>query len=463
MIKNFQKFLNLVHVVMDAVLTAAAYVLAYWVQFHLMGRPIDPLSPKEYLIALVFVVPGYLILYSVFGLYRPKRVMGRILEASNVISSNIAGVLIITLLLYLGKELNYSRYMIFYFALFNTTLIMSERVAVRLTLRYIRKNGKNQKDLLLIGYSHAAEGFIDRVNRNPYWGYRIRGILDDNRERGSEYKGVRVIGTIENLKEILEMTHMDEIIITLSLAEYSKLGFVVKYCEKSGVHTKFIPDYDNIIPTQPYTEDLLGLPVIHIRHVPLNQPFNAFIKRAMDVVGSIAALILFAPIMIVVAILIKISSPGKIFFLQERVGLHNRTFKMIKFRSMISEQGAKPGWTVPDDPRVTKIGKFIRKTSIDELPQLFNVLKGEMSLIGPRPEQPAYVEIFKEKIPRYMVKHQVRPGITGWAQVNGLRGDTSIPDRIDHDLYYIENWSVGLDLKIAVLTVFKGFINKNAY
>ena len=236
-------------------------------------------------------------------------------------------------------------------------------------------------------------------------------------------------------------------------------------CEKSGVHTKFIPDYNKIIPTKPYTEDILGLPVINIRYVPLSNTFNAMVKRTMDVVGSIMAIIVSSPVMLLMCILIKLTSPGPLIYKQERVGLHNKTFRMYKFRSMGVQDPKKEAkeWTTKNDVRVTPVGRVIRKTSLDELPQFWNVLKGDMSLIGPRPERPLFVEKFKEEIPRYMIKHQVRPGITGWAQVNGFRGDTSIRSRIEHDLYYIENWSLGLDIKILFLTFFKGFVNKNAY
>ncbi len=231
------------------------------------------------------------------------------------------------------------------------------------------------------------------------------------------------------------------------------------------MHTKFVPDYYNFISTNPYTEDLDGLPVINIRNVPLTNTMNKLIKRLIDIIGSIIALILFSPIMLIVAILVKKSSPGPIFFAQERIGLGNKPFKMYKFRSMGVQDPKKEAkeWTTKNDVRVTPVGRVIRKTSLDELPQFWNVLKGDMSLIGPRPERPLFVEKFKEEIPRYMIKHQVRPGITGWAQVNGFRGDTSIRSRIEHDLYYIENWSLGLDIKILFLTFFKGFVNKNAY
>ena len=342
----------------------------------------------------------------------------------------------------------------------------AERNAIRITIRSMRSRGYNQKHIVLVGYSSAAEGFIDRVRQNPEWGYQIRGILDDRMERGSEYGGIKVIGCIDDLDYILEQNStLDEIAITLSLGDYEKLRHIVAMCEKSGVHTKFIPDYGNIIPTVPYMEDLQGLPIIHIRHVPLNNMMNAAVKRAVDIVGALVGIVLFSPVMAVVAILIKLTSPGPVIFCQERVGLHNRPFKMYKFRSMtVQDPGKeKSRWTTPGDSRVTSVGKFIRKTSIDETPQFFNILKGDMSLVGPRPERPFFVEKFKEEIPRYMIKHQVRPGLTGWAQVNGYRGDTSIIKRIEHDLYYIENWSLGLDFKIMFLTIFKGFINKNAY
>ena len=338
-------------------------------------------------------------------------------------------------------------------------------MAIRLFLRSLRTNGYNQKHVLLIGYSRAAEGFIDRVSFNPEWGYHIQGILDDHKNDGYVYKKIPVLGPISHLETFLAANTLDEIVITLSIGEYANLEQIVAACEKSGVHTKFIPDYNNIIPTIPYMEDLQGLPVINIRHVPLTNVFNATIKRCVDIFGALFGIILFSPIMLITVALIKLTSPGPIIFSQERIGLHNRPFKMFKFRSMEVQDPnkEKKQWTTPHDPRVTPVGRFIRKTSIDEMPQFFNILIGDMSLVGPRPERPLFVEKFKEEIPRYMIKHQVRPGLTGWAQVNGYRGDTSITKRIEHDLYYIENWSLGFDFKIMFLTIFKGFINKNAY
>lgn len=467
MIKDNQKLLNRLHVVIDALVIIFSYTAAWYLRFKSGIFELDPwfLSLQEYMKALLIIVPGYLILYYAFQLYTPKRVQGRRYEAWHIVQANTIGLMAYILFLYLTKQSDFSRTMFFVFFCVNVFSEVTVRNIIREGLRNMRKKGYNQKHILLIGYSRAAEQYIDRILSNPEWGYIVRGILADNKPRGTEYRGIKVLGRVENLTIILPENKLDEIAITLGLAEYHKLEHIVSMCEKSGVHTKFIPDYNNIIPTKPYTEDLLGLPVINIRHVPLSNALNAFSKRCVDLFGAIVALILFSPVMAVVSVIIKATSPGPLIFKQERIGLQNKPFPMYKFRSMVVQDAAseKAKWTVQNDPRVTPIGKFIRKTSIDELPQLFNVLKGDMSLVGPRPERPQFVEKFREEIPRYMVKHQVRPGLTGWAQVNGFRGDTSIRKRIEHDLYYIENWTLGFDFKILFLTFFKGFVNKNAY
>lgn len=472
MIKDNQQHFNRLHVLIDAFVVAISYAFAWWLKFSsgILDHEIGVLSFEYYMSALIIIVPGYILLYYAFNLYSPKRVQGRRLELSNIIMANTVGLLFMFAALFILQSFyyrfeNFSREMFFYFYVVNIVAEESVRLLIRRFLRNIRKKGYNLKHILLVGYSRAAEQYIDRIQQNPQWGYNIRGILDDNIARGTAYKGIKVIGSVENLLYILPENSLDEIAITLGLEEYYKLEKIVAECEKSGVHTKFIPDYGNIIPTRPYTEDLLGLPVINIRYVPLTNTFNALIKRCFDIVGACGCILLFSPAMLVAAIMVKATSKGPLIFKQERVGLHNKPFKMYKFRTMYvqTEAEEQKGWTTKNDPRVTSVGKFLRRTSMDELPQFFNVLMGDMSLVGPRPERPQYVEKFREEIPRYMIKHQVRPGITGWAQVNGYRGDTSIRKRIEHDLYYIENWTLGLDIKILFLTVFKGFINKNAY
>lgn len=467
LIKDNQKYFNRLHVLIDALIAAGSYVLAWFIQIKLITADRGVLPTAAYMQVLIPLIPGMILLYYAFNLYTSKRVQGRRLEYGNVIKANLLGMILFMAVITLTKfgSGDFSRGVIFLFFGLNVVFDLAARMMIRKTLLDIRRRGMNLKHIILVGYGQAAREYIDRILENPQWGYKVHGILDDNVERSTIYRGVRVIGRTEDLIQILSENTLDEIAITLGLSEYYKLEHIVAQCEKSGVHTKFIPDYGNIIPTKPYTEDLMGLPVINIRYVPLSNTFNAIIKRAMDIVGSLVCLVVFSPVMLFAAVLVKLTSPGPLIFKQERVGLHNKLFTMYKFRSMeVQKKSAeRTGWTKKNDPRVTGVGKFLRRTSIDELPQLINVLKGDMSLIGPRPERPQFVEKFREDIPRYMVKHQVRPGMTGWAQVNGYRGDTSIRKRIDCDLYYIENWTVGLDIKILFLTVYKGFVNKNAY
>lgn len=465
------------HIIIDAIIIAFSFLLAYqlrfddtWsplIKYKIISPPFGYWKPLEdYRSMLIMLIPCYLIIYYICGMYDPKRASGRRSELFSLIKASILGMMYtIAILYFLLKENNYARLFLGIFVVLNISIDYAFRLFVIKVLRKMRRAGKNLKHILIVGYSRTARGYIDRLRTHPDWGYSIHGLLDDNYPEGEVYRHVKIIGKIDKLSGLLATNEFDEIAITLGIDEYSKLENIVAICEKSGVHTKFIPDYNNIIPTKPYTEDLDGIPVIHVRHVPLSSSFNKVLKRCVDIFGAIVAIILFLIPMIVTAVIIKLTSPGPLIFKQKRIGLHNREFSIYKFRSMKvqEETKEKKAWTTENDPRVTKFGRFMRKTNIDELPQLFNVLKGDMSLVGPRPERPYFVDKFKEEIPRYMIKHQVRPGMTGWAQVNGYRGDTSITKRIECDLYYVENWSMFLDFKILFLTFFGHNVNKNAY
>lgn len=469
MIKDNQKYFNRLHLLLDALVVAGSYILAWYLKFDSPFTDIDPaigvLSQSTYFEMLYYIVPGYVILCYYFKLYTPKRATAHKYEIFNIIQANTVGVIMLMVGMYAVKQMDFSRGMMGIFYISNITLTAIYRSIIRLTLQHFRNKGFNLKYILLVGYSRAAEEYIKRINSNPQWGYVVRGILDDSVPRGAVYKGVKVIGSIDNLLYILPENKLDEIAITLSLNDYDRLEKIVALCEKSGVHTKFIPDYNSLFPSRPYTEDLLGLSVVNIRYVPLSNTLNWILKRVVDIVVALIGTVISSPIMLISAIAIKCSSKGPVIFKQERIGLHNKPFMMYKFRTMEIQKSSteKKGWTVKNDPRVTKVGKLLRRTSMDELPQLFNIIKGDMSIVGPRPERPQFVEKFKEEIPRYMVKHQVRPGLTGWAQINGYRGDTSIKRRIEYDIFYIENWTLAFDIKIMFLTIFKGFINKNAY
>ena len=403
------------------------------------------LPVQTYFSALFFIIPGYLLLYSSFQLYMPRRIKSYRQELWDIIRANGIGLMAFILVLYFIKQEHFSRQMLCIFFFINISLEFASRYLIRTILWKMRKQGLNQKHILMIGESQMAEQYMDRLRENPKWGYQVFAHLKDE----------------EKLERILEGNELDEVVIALRAEDYGKLERIVDVCEKAGVHTKMIPDFGNVISTRPYIEDVQGIPVIHVRRVPLNIMRNRAAKRAVDLIGATVAIILFSPVMLLTALVVALTEEGSVIYRQERVGLHNQVFYMYKFRSMImqDEEKEKAEWSTRNDPRITPVGKLIRRTSIDELPQLFNVLKGEMSLVGPRPERPQFVQKFRDEIPRYMVKHQVRPGMTGWAQINGYRGDTSIEKRIEYDLYYIENWTMVFDMKILILTIFKGFFD----
>lgn len=469
MIKDNQRYISVIKIIVDVAFTVLVYILSWFLKFHGIFHIEDPnvvaLPMSVYMEALYFIVPGYALLYYFSGLYSPRKEHVRGHYFLSIVWANTFGLAFFIIILYAIKQIHFSRSMIFIFYVLNIIVLTCVHAFGNRIIASAVLKSPNRRQILLVGYSRAAEGYISRINASPEWGYVVRGILDDHVPAGTVYKGVKVLGTLGNLRYILPENHLDEIAVTLSLQDYPRLDSIVSMCEKSGIHTKFIPDYGSLFPSNPYTEDLSGLPVISIRYVPLTNAINALIKRLFDIVFSLLAIVLTSPVMLWAAIMVKQSGAGSVIFKQERIGLHNQPFMMFKFRTMKNESAAseKEGWTIKDDPRVTKVGRFMRKTSIDELPQFFNVLRGEMSVVGPRPERPQFVEKFKEEIPRYMVKHQVRPGLTGWAQINGYRGDTSIKRRIEYDIYYIENWTFSLDLKIIFLTIFKVFRDKNAY
>lgn len=432
---------------MYAGIIGAAYFFSWYLRFKsgVFVQDAGVLPAKTYFSALFLIIPGYLLLYSIFQLYMPRRVKSYRKELMDIIRANGIGFMIFILVLYFIKQEHFSRQMLCIFFFINISLEFASRYLIRTILWKMRKQGLNQKHILMIGESQMAEQYMDRLRENPKWGYQVFAHLKDE----------------EKLERILEGNELDEVVIALRAEDYGKLERIVDVCEKAGVHTKMIPDFGNVISTRPYIEDVQGIPVIHVRRVPLNIMRNRVAKRAVDLIGATVAIILFSPVMLLTVLVVALTEEGSVIYRQERVGLHNQVFYMYKFRSMImqDEEKEKAEWSTRNDPRITPVGKLIRRTSIDELPQLFNVLKGEMSLVGPRPERPQFVQKFRDEIPRYMVKHQVRPGMTGWAQINGYRGDTSIEKRIEYDLYYIENWTMVFDMKILILTIFKGFFD----
>jgi Undecaprenyl-phosphate glucose phosphotransferase len=333
-------------------------------------------------------------------------------------------------------------------------LIISKRFILRKTLSKYRSKGLNLKHVIIVGGGEVANEYLDVIKTNKNYGYNYSGYVANN----SNFKGEK-LGNYDDLYDVLNKYKPDEVVCALDMNDAKFLENIVSDCEMTGTKISIIPFCYKYIPSQPYIDQIGSIPLINVRRIPLDNLGNAFTKRAIDMLGSIVLIICTSPIMIATAIIIKCTSKGPIIFKQKRVGLNKTTFTMYKFRSMKVNSEEQTGWSKDVDPRKTKFGSFIRKFSIDELPQFFNVLIGDMSLVGPRPELPHFVDNFKNEIPLYMVKHQVKPGITGLAQVNGYRGDTSIKKRIEFDIYYIENWSLLMDISILFQTVFKGLKN----
>ncbi len=467
MIRENQRFFNLLLVIIDITVIISTLVLAWFIRFEtdLLGFDRSIWGFNPYISLILIIIPLYILLYSIFGLYSPQRTKSLMSEAINIIKVNIIGLLVLVTILFVIDQINYSRYLLAMFAIFSTLFSTTERYILRKSLRYIRSKGYNIKHILIIGAGDLGEKVVHKIKQNEYVGYNIIGFLDDNIEKGQKIAYSQVIGKINELECIILKNQVDRAIITISPRHYELLESIIDTCEKNGLKAEIVPDYYRYFPARPYIDMIEDIPIIDIRYVPLDNSFKKHIKRMMDFIAAIVAIIILSPILIVTAVLVKLSSPGPVIFKQERIGLNRKNFEMYKFRSMQvqDEKDEKSKWTTQNDPRTTKFGSYIRKASIDELPQLFNVLKGDMSLIGPRPERPHFVEKFRDEIPQYMIKHHVRPGMTGWAQVNGWRGNTSIIKRIECDIYYVENWTLMLDLKIFFMTLIRGFINKNAY
>ena len=464
MIRENQKFLNNIQVIVDMAIIVVSFLLAYYIRFYILNG-YKSMSFSDLFIPILISIPMYLLLYTIFDLYTPKRTKSIYKEIFDIVKVNFVAALILILGLYVFKIVNFSRVALALFVILNTTITSINRICLRYTLRKYRKKGLNQKHCLIIGATNTSKELINRINKNKHWGYNVVGIIDNHKNKDGYFEDFKVIGNFEDIEYVLDNKHIDIVFITISAEEYIHIGSLLKACERAGVKTNIIPYYHKYVPAKPRMDDLDGLTMVDTRYVPLDSYIMAFSKRIFDIVFSLFAIILVSPIMLLSVIMIKLTSPGPVIYKQERVGLNRKKFYMYKFRSMKvqTEEEEKTKWSTKNDPRKTKWGSFMRKTSIDELPQFFNVLKGDMSIIGPRPERPYFVEKFRDEIPRYMIKHQVRPGITGWAQVSGFRGDTSIEGRIEHDLEYIENWTFLFDIKIVFLTIFKGFVNKNAY
>ena len=468
MIRKNQKFLSKIYMIFDILVIAIAFGLAWWVKFDSGWLDNDgSLSYRTYMgwgvvYAATVIVVGTM--SSLYHFHRKKRFSDQLVR---IIQTHAISLFVLLSLLFFFKQIHISREFLAVFVGTATMGTIVYRYTVKIMLRSLRHKGYNKQFIIILGAGTLGKRFYENLRNYPEMGYEVIGFLDDRAEWDSieEKRYEPILGTLNELEQVLNDKLIDEVIIALPLDAHHKFPDIIETCEKAGVRTLIIPDFFDYLPSRPYFDNFAGMPMINVRDIPLDVLRNRVLKRAFDIAFSLVAIIITLPVMLVITIGLKLTSPGPIIFRQERVGLNRRHFMMYKFRSMkVSKQNTSDTvWTTENDPRRTKFGSFLRKTSLDELPQFFNVLFGHMSVVGPRPERPYFVEQFKEEIPKYMVKHHVRPGITGWAQSNGLRGDTSIEERIRYDIFYIENWSLLFDIKIIWKTIMNGFINKNAY
>jgi exopolysaccharide biosynthesis polyprenyl glycosylphosphotransferase len=452
----------------DAVIVVISVLAAYWYRFNL-GPTIpgtsDPNVFGAYLIAIPLVVVLYALALSLnrqYSSWRGRTLVDQLFSMYSGIA--LAGMLILAAMSVSHFGVEYSRLALTYFLVLSAVLMTVERYGLRQYETHLRRRGIGTERVLVIGTGMTSQLLIRRMTMFPQYGFHVEGVVDSELEAGSQFAGAPVLGDVSRLRELIRGLRIDQVFLAIADASGEELLRLIKLCENEKVEFKLVPDLIGIMSSPVADISIDGLPLIGIRRNQLKGS-AAVLKRAIDLVVSSIGLVIAIPVMAVVALIIRLTSPGPVLFPQERVGLNGRNFMLYKFRSMIVDAEAKTGPVVaqPGDDRCTPVGRVLRRLSLDELPQLYNVLRGDMSLVGPRPMRPFLVDRYSEQLPRYVERHQVRPGLTGWAEVNDLRGAANISERAIYDLYYVENWSVVLDLKIIVLTAIRIFFQTHAY
>ena len=457
MIKKNQGILNFLNAFSDAVLILVSYYVSLSIRFDVMnGSKANPLKDPRFGIVAVIYSIMVVIVYAAAHLYMPKRLKRVGIDNIRVFIINGIGSFVLMAFFFIFRILDVSRLTIFIFWILSSVFVSVKRTAVYAMLRYFRSKGYNLKHVVVVGNGRLAQQYIKAIEGNTQLGIRVEGYVSGvpKKEMGTP------LGSYEELEKIIRRGSYDGIIVALEPHEIRFMPSVLGIADKEGIHVEMIPFYNDYYPMYPTVETIENIKLFNLRATPMDNIVNAVIKRTFDLVVSLLLIVLTSPLMLIIAVGVKLSSPGPIIFKQVRIGRDKKPFMMLKFRSMRMNSSESTGWSTDTDERRTKFGSFIRKYSLDEFPQFFNVFVGQMSLVGPRPEMPYHVNHYKEEIPRYLIRQQVRPGITGWAQINGLRGDTSITERVEYDLWYIDNWNFGLDLKIIWHTIFGGMVNE---
>ena len=465
--KHGQLFLTTI-IFFDSVVISFSWLVAYYLHFQSSFGPAPRYAIPEIEVYLIGLIPVWIVfMFNIWlcGLYKPLRGKPISTEFYNIIKVTVLSILILTASTFFYREESFSRIQAAYFWVLVTFLIIVSHMLVRVILMEARKRGFNLRHLLIIGSGDLGQMVAEKISLHPEFGMNIVGFLTGHPEKiGSEVSGSKVLGLYQDVSKIIKKYNIDQLYIALPLHAHDRMGKILENLEEETVDIKVVPDLLKFMNLQAGVEELDGLPVVNLNESPL-YGWNIVIKRTSDIVLSALAIFVSSPLLLLIAIIIKLESRGPVIFRQERAGLDGKGFEMYKFRSMRvdAEDKTGPVWASKEDDRRTRLGTFLRKTSFDELPQLFNVLCGDMSLVGPRPERPVFVKDFKKSIPQYMLRLKMKAGLTGWAQVNGWRGNTSLDKRFEFDLYYIKNWSLFFDFKIILLTFWKGFVNPHAY
>ena len=463
MLRARSRLLEQVMLVGDLLLVAASWLLAYVVRFYVVGpaarHGIPPLEPYLLMLLPILVVWG--MAFRGFDLYRPRRIGSRLSEVAAIAKASTVGALVlVSVMTFFFRKYDYSRVVIVYFWIFSIAAVSFARYVFREALRVARRRGYNLRYALVVGGGELATGVAQRVRSRPDTGIQILGLVGDKQAAA----GAQALGGFADLRAVLDAHQVDHVILALAHEEYGRLGGLLEAIGDEPVTIHVVPDLGRFTSLRGGVEEFEGLPFVHLRESPL-YGWNQMAKRVFDVAFSLAVLALLSPILAALAAAVKLTSRGPVLYGQERMGLDGQRFRMMKLRTMRvdAEDASGPVWASAEDARRTPIGAFLRRFSLDELPQFVNVLRGEMSVVGPRPERPVFVERFRQTVPGYMLRHKVKSGVTGWAQVHGLRGNTSLEKRIEYDIEYIERWSFWLDLKIIGMTLFRVLFDRNAY
>ena len=472
MIKHLKRhagpFFTITLILADILMISLAFYIGYWlrlaIQWPTQPENIQPFH--TYLGMLAVQVVCVLVVSLFYGLYREQRARPLVDEAATIAGALSIGTLIgIAFTSFLFKnsllELDYSRGMVLYAWLFTILLSILVHWVHRQLVGWLRERGWAEIRVIVVGSGEVGQMIVQKLLHSPGMGYRVVGVVNGHASR--LVHGVPILGTVDQLTDLIEAHQVDEVIIGEPDASHQDLLQLIAFCERGRVRVKIFPDLFQIMASEISIGDLNGLPLLNVRDAAL-RGWRLRVKRAMDLLGATVGLVFLSPFILLIGLLIKLDSSGSVFYSQERMGLDAKPFWILKFRTMCEDAEVDgPGWTVRDDPRCTRSGRWLRKTNLDEFPNLINVLLGQMSLIGPRPERPVYVEQFRRSIPRYMDRHRIKTGMTSWAAVNDLRGDTSISERTKYDLWYIENWSLMLDIKILLRTILRSGRSRNAY